>query len=165
MPLNLASGRGELSVPKTPTLSANVRAKLFVAEFLDKAEKGQAAEKVFDAIMAGMTAETTVRAPNTPAAVGAPAARGYGYAWTPDHAIRLTAARLLAEIMGLLPKGNNVNIDVSDNSVKVTVHQRLAELEAIGVKPEDLLAEMRGVMKRADAILPEKPAARSVTSP
>lgn len=124
----------------------------FLASFYELADisgDGAAIRKAIYDAMTGATLSARVPDPS--------GERAHVYAMIPDHAIRLTAARLLAEIWGLVGGRESLNITASDNSVHITVDQRVAELEAVGIPREQLVAELRQVIDAAERAEPTKP--------
>lgn len=73
--------------------------------------------------------------------------RGWSYYPEPDHNIRLLGAKLLADVDGLTGAASKVQIAVQDNSVHLSVDQRLMELEKINVDRKTLLADMAAILR------------------
>lgn len=111
-------GRGSLTVMRLP----RQRVDQFLAEFYDIAEVCEDVKEIHDCIRRGMKATITIRAPDENSR------NGWSYAWVPDSAVQIAACRLLGEILGLMPKSGAVNVNVQDNSIRITIDQQLAEV-------------------------------------
>ncbi len=140
----------------TPTLRANGlqgRKIEFLERFFELAEPGRDGRAIHDAIFDALTTATVqTRVPD------ANVPRGYAYALLPDHPVRLTAARLLAEIWGMVGSRDSIGVNVNAETVSITIDQRVAELEAVGIPREQLVAELRQVVEQAERAGPGKPA-------
>ena len=76
----------------------------------------------------------------------------------PDHHVRTIAARILAELCGIVGSGRDaLAVTVNGDVVSVSVDQRVVELEGLGVPREVLIAELRQVVDEAEAAQPPAP--------
>jgi multidrug efflux pump subunit AcrB len=158
----LQRGNGGLAFSGAARAAAQ-RQKLFVEDFFDLAERAKSVEVIFNALhQAITTARVSERVPDDTRE------KGWSYAMSEDHAVRTTAARIMAEILGLMPKAGAVNVNLQDNSVQITVEQQLREIVSLGQDPSEVLAELRTVVEnagKAAALAPADEVPKIVDSP
>lgn len=137
--------KGELThVPKMGCVTPETRIKAFEREFFDLAERHHVTAEIMATLRDAMlNAKTTLRAPKDGKFV---------YEWTPDHAVRGAAARTLAEILRLMPKGNGVTVNHGPvQTVNITATDRLAELDSIGVPREEIAKACQDLLAVAES--------------
>lgn len=87
-----------------------------------------------------------------------PGSTRWTYQSVPDHHVRTIAARILAELCGIVGSGRDaLAVTVNGDVVSVSVDQRVVELEGLGVPREVLIAELRQVVDEAEAAQPPAP--------
>ncbi len=136
--------KGELThVPKMGCITPETRIKAFEREFFDLAERHHVTAEIMATLRDAMRAQTTLRVPKD---------GKWTYEWTPDHAVRGAAARTLAEILRLMPKGNGVTVNHGPiQTVNITATDRLAELDSIGVPREEIARACQDLLQAAGA--------------
>lgn len=118
------------------------RLAVFQDELIDLAEAEAGVKAIFVAMMdAIQNARTVVRAPDSTRD------RGYGYEWTKDHATRVFAAKVLAQLLRLVPTGDSITVNPGAGLVPpMTQDQKIRELIAAGVDlrrvADDLIREI-----------------------
>ena len=80
----------------------------------------------------------------------------FTYGTMPDHAVRITAARVFAELLGLVGSKDILSVNVAGDVVQVSVNDRVTELASVGVPLEVLVRELRQVADDAAAALPSQ---------
>lgn len=139
----VGSGRfGAAGTHVAGLLFVEKRMKLKEQEFFDLIDRFESVEEVFHAIRDAMTEATmSVRVPE-PGNVS----RGWTYAVKPDHAIRVAAARTMAQILGLIKTGQGVIVNNDNRTLSVGQGNSLAELAAVGVPRETVEAACRDLL-------------------
>ena len=137
-------------------ITPETRIKAFEREFFDLAERHHVAAEILATLRDAMlNAKTTLRAPKDGKFV---------YEWTPDHAVRGAAARTLAEILRLMPKGNGVTVNHGPiQTVNVTTQERLSELDSIGVPREEIAKACQDLLAASQASQAGKASAASAS--
>lgn len=136
----------------------------FEARLYELAERAGGVEMVFAVLSEAMkSAQMTVRAPKL--GVDGKEGEGYCYTWAPDHAIRVTAARTLAQMLGLIKQSVGMTVNNGpQQTLNVTTGERLAELDAIGV-PRELIAKgCEDLLAASSVSLPAKDAQKGEKS-
>ena len=113
------------------------RVRMFEHELFTLAEQNASIAEIFAALSGAMKeAKTTVRGPQRDDE--GKLTGKFGYVWTEDHAIRILAARTLAQMLGLIRASAGVTVNNTTQTVNVTAADRLAELDSIGVPREQI---------------------------
>lgn len=149
-------GGGVTTLPrdrKIKSAMAGQRRREYIERFLDAVDADAAFTDILRVLHEAMRkAELSARVPD-------PARPGhFAYAMIPDHTVRITAARVFAELLGLVGSRDAVNVTLGEGaSINVSVDQRVLELESLGVPRDVLLAELRTVVEQAEAAQPTAP--------
>lgn len=123
-------------------LAPEVKGAALVRRYQTYAEEEGVFTELFDCLRRNLNAQTSIRIP------GGDHERGFEYEKVDDGMVQVAAARVLAQILRLLPSASaGVNITTNDNSVNVTVTDKLIELERIGVTREQLRSDMEAILQ------------------
>lgn len=139
-----STGKGSLKVFPVAHLTP-ARIKNAEAEFFALVDRFGTVEEVFHALRDAMTEATmSVRVPEP-----GTTAKGWTYAARPDHALRIAAARTMAQILGLVKSGAELTVNNDNRTLTMGQGNTLAQLAAVGVPREivetacrDLLASV-----------------------
>lgn len=112
------------------------------ADFFDLIERFGTVEEVFHSLRDAMTEATmSVRVPEP-----GTTAKGWTYASRPDHALRIAAARTMAQIMGLIKTGAEVTVNNDNRTLTLGQGDSLAQLAAVGVPRETIESACRDLL-------------------
>lgn len=110
-------------------------------QFQDIAVEEGAVRKLFFTLQTAMTqASTTMRGPD-PSGL-----RSHGYLVVADHHVRITAARIMAQILGLVKTNTGTTITNTSQTLNLGRADSLAELAAVGVPRETVEAACRDLL-------------------
>ncbi len=134
-------GKGDVRVI-LPALSLPGRVRRSENEFMQLVDRFGTVEEVFHALRDAMTEATmSVRVPEP-----GTTAKGWTYASRPDHALRIAAARTMAQILGLIKSGAEVTVNNDNRSLSLGSGDSLAQLAAVGVPRETVEAACRDLL-------------------
>lgn len=91
---------------------------------------------------------------------------GYSYETVEDAVAQIASARLLAQILRVMPQSAGVTVNNGDTqSLTITTQDRISELQSIGVEPEEIersCIAMLQTLKRANTANPADAAGQDV---